>query len=160
MLSKKKKIFIVAGFVMLLAITGILNIIINNNVVKNVNAGLNSATTANFFSTYRTDRQDTRNQEIVYLDAIISSASSSAEAKTAAETKKQELVAQMESELILEGLIKAKGFEDAIVSTSSSNINVIVKSAELQESEVAQIVEIIQGQTNYNLDNIKIIPVE
>ncbi len=160
MLSKKKKIFIVAGFVMLLAITGILNIIINNNVVKNVNAGLNSATTANFFTTYRTDRQDTRNQEIVYLDAIISSASSSAEAKTAAETKKQELVAQMESELILEGLIKAKGFEDAIVSTSSSNINVIVKSAELQESEVAQIVEIIQGQTNYNLDNIKIIPVE
>lgn len=160
MLSKKKKIFIVAGFVMLLAITGILNIVINNNVVKNVNAGLNSATTANFFTTYRTDRQDTRNQEIVYLDAIISSASSSAEAKTAAETKKQELVAQMESELILEGLIKAKGFEDAIVSTSSSNINVIVKSAELQESEVAQIVEIIQGQTNYNLDNIKIIPVE
>ena len=160
MLSKKKKIFFFFLFVMLLAITGILNIIINNNVVKNVNAGLNSATTANFFTTYRTDRQDTRNQEIVYLDAIISSASSSAEAKTAAETKKQELVAQMESELILEGLIKAKGFEDAIVSTSSSNINVIVKSAELQESEVAQIVEIIQGQTNYNLDNIKIIPVE
>ena len=57
-------------------------------------------------------------------------------------------------------IFKAKGFEDAIVSTSSSNINVIVKSAELQESEVAQIVEIIQGQTNYNLDNIKIIPVE
>lgn len=160
MLSKKKKFFIIAGFVVLLAVTGILNIVINNNVVKNVNAGLNETTTANFFTTYRADRQDTRNQEIVYLDAIISSASSSAEAKTAAETKKQELVAQMESELMLEGLIKAKGFEDAIVSTSSSNINVIVKSAELQESEVAQIVEIIQGQTNYNLDNIKIIPVE
>lgn len=160
MLSKKKKFFIIAGFVVLLAVTGILNIVINNNVVKNVNAGFNETTTANFFTTYRADRQDTRNQEIVYLDAIISSASSSVEAKTAAETKKQELVAQMESELMLEGLIKAKGFEDAIVSTSSSNINVIVKSAELKESEVAQIVEIIQGQTNYNLDNIKIIPVE
>lgn len=159
MLSKKKKIFIVAGFVILLAVTGALNIIINNKVVENVNSEL-EATTANFFVTYRADRQDTRDQEIVYLDAIIASANSSAEAKSAAETKRQELVAQMDSELMLEGLIKAKGFEDAIVSTSSSNINVIVKSAELQESEVAQIVEIIQGQTNYNLDNIKIIPVE
>ena len=101
MLSKKKKIFIVAGFVMLLAITGILNIIINNNVVKNVNAGLNSATTANFFTTYRTDRQDTRNQEIVYLDAIISSASSSAEAKTAAETKNKNLLHKWKVNLFL-----------------------------------------------------------
>ena len=156
MLSKKKKIFIVGAFVVLLAVTGALNIIINNRVVENVNAEL-GATTANFFVTYRADRQDTRDQEIVYLDAIIASANSSAEAKSAAESKRQSLVAQMDSELMLEGLIKAKGFEDAIVSTSSSNINVIVKSAELNDSEVAQI---IQGQTNYNLDNIKIIPVE
>jgi stage III sporulation protein AH len=159
MLSRKKKIFIISAFVVLLAITGALNIIINNRVVENVNAEI-TATSANFFVTYRADRQDTRDQEIVYLDAIIASASSSAEAKSAAESKRQALVSQMDSELMLEGLIKAKGFEDAIVSTSSSNINVIVKSSELQESEVAQIVEIIQGQTNYNLDNIKIIPVE
>lgn len=159
MLSRKKKIFIIGAFVLLLAVTGALNIIINNRVVENVNAEI-SATSANFFVTYRADRQDTRDQEIVYLDAIIASANSSAEAKSAAESKRQALVSQMDSELMLEGLIKAKGFEDAIVSTSSSNINVIVKSAELQESEVAQIVEIIQGQTNYNLDNIKIIPVE
>ena len=159
MLSKKKRIIILSGFVALLAVTGILNIVINNNVAKNVSAGYESAN-ANFFVTYRADRQDTRSQEIVYLDAIIASANSSAEAKNSAESKKQELVAQMESELMLEGLIKSKGFADAIVSTSSSNINVIVKSAELMDSEVAQIVEIIQGQTNYNLENIKIIPVE
>ena len=159
MLSKKKKFLIVGVFVVLLAVTGALNIIINNRVVENVNSEL-GATAANFFATYRADRQDTRDQEIVYLDAIIASASSSAEAKSAAESKRQSLVAQMDSELMLEGLINAKGFEDAIVSTSSSNINVIVKSAELNDSEVAQRVEIIQGQTNYNLDNIKIIPVE
>ena len=159
MLSKKKKFLIVGVFVVLLAVTGALNIIINNRVVENVNSEL-GATAANFFATDRADRQDTRDQEIVYLDAIIASASSSAEAKSAAESKRQSLVAQMDSELMLEGLINAKGFEDAIVSTSSSNINVIVKSAELNDSEVAQIVEIIQGQTNYNLDNIKIIPVE
>ena len=159
MLSKKKKFFIVSGFVILLAVTGILNIVINNNIVNQASAEA-TTTTATFFTTYRTDRIDTRDLEISYLDAIIASASASDEAKATAEASKAELVAKMESELILEGLIKAKGFDDAIVSTSTSNINVIVKSAELTDSEVAQIVEVIQGQTNYNLENIKIIPVE
>lgn len=156
MLSKKKKIIIVSAFCLLLAITGALNIILNNNIL-NANEVV---TTATFFSTYRTDRTDTRNQEILYLDAIIASSSASSEAKTAAETKKQQLISLMEQELVLEGLIKAKGFDDVIVSTSTSALNVIVKSAELTSAEVAQIVDIIKNQTTYSLDNIKIIPVE
>lgn len=159
MLSKKKKVFIISGFCLLLVLTGVLNIFLNNKIATEAN-GDNAVTAGNFFSTYRTDRTDTRNEEILYLDAIIASSSASAESKTAAETKKSELIALMETELSLEGLIKAKGFEDVVVSTSTSNINVIVKSAELQEAEVAQIVDVIKGQTNYDLDNIKIFPVE
>ena len=158
-LSKKKKVFIIAGFCLLLVLTGVLNIVLNNKIATDANSN-NTVTTGNFFSTYRTDRTNTRNEEILYLDAIIESSSASAESKTAAETKKAELIALMDTELALEGLIKAKGFEDVVVSTSTSNINVIVKSAELNEAEVAQIVDVIQGQTDYTLDNIKIFPVE
>lgn len=158
-LSKKKKVFIIAGFCLLLVLTGVLNIVLNNKIATDANSN-NTVTTGNFFSTYRTDRTNTRNEEILYLDAIIASSSASAESKTAAETKKAELIALMDTELALEGLIKAKGFEDVVVSTSTSNINVIVKSAELNEAEVAQIVDVIQGQTDYTLDNIKIFPVE
>lgn len=158
-LSKKKKVFIIAGFCLLLVLTGVLNIVLNNKIATDANSN-NTVTTGNFFSTYRTDRTNTRNEEILYLDAIIASSSASAESKSAAETKKTELIALMDTELALEGLIKAKGFEDVVVSTSTSNINVIVKSAELNEAEVAQIVDVIQGQTDYTLDNIKIFPVE
>ena len=158
-LSKKKKVFIIAGFCLLLVLTGVLNIVLNNKIATDANSN-NTVTTGNFFSTYRTDRTNTRNEEILYLDAIIASSSASAESKTAAETKKAELIALMDTELALEGLIKAKGFEDVVVSTSTSNINVIVKIAELNEAEVAQIVDVIQGQTDYTLDNIKIFPVE
>lgn len=157
MLSKKKKIIIVSAFCLLLAVTGALNIILNNNILKATDEPI---TTANFFITYRSDRKDTRDQSILYLDAIIASTTASAEAKTAAETKKQELITLMNQELVLEGLIKAKGFDDVIVSTSTTNLNVIIKSAELTEAEVAQIVDVIKGQTNYSIDNIKIIPVE
>ena len=158
MLSKKKKIFIICGFCLLLAVTGILNIVLNNKATSEVDG--NVVTSGNFFATYRVDREETRQQEILYLDAIIANASSSAEAKQTAETKKAEIVALMEKELVVEGLIKAKGFEDVVVSSTATAINVIVKSAELQAEEVAQIVEIIQSQTEYSLDNIKIIPVE
>ena len=63
-------------------------------------------------------------------------------------------------ELIMEGLIKAKGFEDVIVTTSNASVNVIIKASELQSNEVAQIVQIVKEQTKKDIDNIKIIPVE
>ncbi len=159
MLSKKKKIFIVAGFCILLALTGVLNLVINSSISDDV-IKTNTTTTANFFQTYREDRVDARNEEMLYLDAIIASSSSSAEAKQSAEEKKAEILATIESELTLESLIKAKGFDDVIVTTAASNINVVVQSAELTSTEVAQIVDVIQNQTDYTLDNIKIIPLE
>lgn len=159
MLSKKKKIIIVSCFTVLLLGAGVLNLVLNKTILSD-QAKTTAVTNANFFSTYRTDRTDTRNQEILYLDAIIASGNTSAEAKATAEAKRQELVGLMETELALEGLIKAKGFNDAVISSSTSAINVIVKSAELSADEVAQIVDIIETQTSYTIDNIKIIPVE
>ncbi|MBR2053166.1 MAG: SpoIIIAH-like family protein, partial [Clostridia bacterium] len=65
----------------------------------------------------------------------------------------------MENELALEYLIKGLGFSDAIVTTSSSYINVIVKSNELTSTEVAKIVSVVTEQTDYALAEIKVIPV-
>lgn len=157
-MSKKKKIIILSVMFVLLVVTGYLNIALNKSGTT-LTSGEN-VITGNFFTTYRTDRQSTRDQEISYYDAIIASATSSSEAKANAEAKKQELVNNMEMELVTEGLIKAKGFEDVVVTNSNGCVNVIVKSAELQTSEVAQIVSIVQEQANVGIDNIKIIPVE
>ena len=157
-MSKKKKIIILSVMMLLLVVTGVLNIVLNNNMTEQtasttVNAG-------NFFVTYRTDRQTTRDQEMLYYDAIITSETSSVDAINLAESKKLSLIESMETELVTEGLIKAQGFEDCIVTTSSSAVNVIVKSGELTSSEVAKIVNIVKEQTGAKIDNIKIIPVE
>ena len=156
MLTKKKKIIILSVMAVLLVVTGYLNIALNRGVVE---TGGN-VTTANFFSTYRSDRESVRSEEIKYYDAIIASAESSAEAKASAETKKAGLIKAMETELVTEGLIKAKGFEDGIVTSTTSNVKVVVKSAELTKSQVAQIVDIVKEQTGLAIDYIKIIPVE
>lgn len=157
MLKKRTKIIILIAMVLLLGVTGYLNVALNNNVTTQTSGTI---TTANYFDTYRTDRQSTRDQELLYYDAIITSESSSKEAIENAEAKKLEIVNAMESELVMEGLIKAKGFEDVIVTNSASNVNVIVKCANLDSSQVAQIVEIVKQQTSKSIDNIKIIPVE
>ena len=157
-MSKKKKIIILATMFVLLVATGYLNIVLNSGATTPTNS--ENVVTGNFFTTYRTDRQSTRDEEMAYYDAIIASVNSSAEAKANAEAKKQELVNNMEMELVTEGLIRARGFEDVIVTNSNSAVNVIVKSAELTSSEVAQIVSIVKEQCNASLENIKIIPVE
>ncbi len=157
MLKKRTKIIILVAMVLLLGVTGYLNIALNNNVANQTSG---TVTQMNYFDTYREDRQSTRDQELLYYDAIINSDSSSQESIDAAESKKLEIINAMESELVMEGLIKAKGFEDAIVTNSATNINVIVKCASLESSQVAQIVEIVKQQTSKSLENIKIIPVE
>ena len=85
MLSKKKKVIILSVMAVLLVVTGYLNIALNQGVVE---TGSGNITTSNFFTTYRSDREATRNQEIEYYDAIILSESTSAEARSNAENKK------------------------------------------------------------------------
>ena len=155
-MKKRTKIFILVAMVLLLGVTGYLNIALNNNVVD---ASTTTTSNLNYFDSYRNDRQTTRDQELAYYEAIIKSESSSAETIANAESKKLEIVAQMESELVMEGLIKAKGFADVIVTNSNSYINVLVKSAELQKSEVAQIASVVMEQTGKDIDYIKVIPV-
>ena len=157
-MSKRKKIIILSVMFVLLVVTGYLNIALNKASTTTVSN--ENVLTGNFFVTYRTDRQSTREQEIAYYDAIIASANSSSEAKANAEAKKQDLINNMEMELVTEGLIKAKGFDDVIVTSASGCVNVIVKSLALTSSEVAQIVSIVQEQSSASIDNIKIMPVE
>ncbi len=158
-MSKKKKIIILSVMTLLLVITGVLNLVLNNNI-STESASSTTVTTGNFFVTYRADRQSTRDQELLYYEAIITSENSSAESINLAETKKLSLVENMETELVTEGLIKAQGFEDCIVTKSSDSVNIVVKSGELTSSQVAKIVSIVKDQTGVKIDNIKIIPID
>ena len=157
MSSKLKKVLVLSSFCILLLVTGGVNILINNLASQEASAEVSS--TANFFSNYRADRQDTRNQEMLYLDAIIASEASSAEVVEKAQNEKLALVKSMDTALKLENLILAKGFEDVVVSTSTNNISVMVETAGLSTSEVAQIVDIVVNNSDYSYGNIKIIEV-
>lgn len=157
-MSKKKRLFIIGGFCLLLAVTGVLNVVLNNQAVTTSKTGV--VTTGTFFSNYRDDRNSTYDKEVMYLNAIISSDSSSAEAKANAEAQLETLLVTQRLQNTLEGNIKAKGFTDVVCSALENSISVMVKGSTLTDSEVAQIVEVIETSSDYNVKNIKIIPVE
>ena len=70
MLSKKKKIFILCGMLVLLVAAGCLNIFLNKNASNNKNDYVDSTNNyASFFESARVDRNTARKESIAQLDA-------------------------------------------------------------------------------------------
>ncbi len=155
-MSKKKKIFILVSMVLLLVITGYLNVALNGNESE-----LETTTTsANFFTSCRADKLASRNYQIEIYDSIIASSTDATEIANA-KAMKAEIAAKMEAEQVLESLIAATGYEDVIVTNSDDNMNVFVKtSTGLTGDEVAKILSILTNEAKVLATNVKIIPVE
>ena len=159
MTGKKKKIIILTGMVALLVLTGVLNIVLNNTADNAANVNGDN-TYVDFFTSYRDYRTESREQSLLYYDEIIASETASADAKAEAEAAKLKLTEKMETELVLEGLIRSLGFEDAIVTSTTENLNVIVKCSELTGTQATQIKEIVVTETGISTLNLRIIPTE
>ena len=158
--SNAKKALVLCCMVGLLVVTGVLNFVLNSQINNTTNVGGNNQdgnAVETFFSSHRSNRETARAEEFSYLDAIIKSESASQSVKTSAEQKQVELLGFIEKELVLESIIKAKGFDDAVVTMSTNNLNVIVNKAELTSQEVAQIVSAMLNETDYNRNQIYVM---
>ena len=156
MLSKRKKIFVLLSMVVLLVVTGYLNVKLNTN-----ESVLETTTTsANFFTTCRADKIASRNYQLELYDSIIKTSTDQQEIEQA-KKERAKIASRVESELVLEGLISASGYEDVIVTSTDDSTNVFVKtSAGLNSDEVASILSILTTETGVLAANVKIIPVE
>lgn len=155
-----KKVLVLCCMVALLVVTGVLNYVLNTRLPQDdqnvINNGDNAVET--FFSSYRSNRETARAEEFNYLDAILNSESVSEEVKASAQEKQVELLSFIESELVLESLIKAKGYDDAVVTMSTNNLNVIINKAELTSEEVSKILGVIMEETEYTASQVYIVP--
>ena len=149
-MKKRTKIIILTAMVLLLGVTGYLNIVLNNSIKQT------STTTeaASYFSSFRNDRASTRDQELLYYDAIINGESSTESAVAAAQQAKLDLIDLMDKELVVEGLIKAQGFEDCVVVVTDSKVNVVVKAAHLEEDEAIGIWTTVIEQLKRPIEDI------
>ena len=119
-----------------------------------------SMTSAGFFAAFRTSRDNTRTRELEVLDSIIAGANTSGEQIDDAQAQKLSLVDAMEKEMLVENMIRAKGFSDAAVTIQKGSVNVVVDKTALSEAEVAQVLDICLRETGESAGNIKIMPRE
>ena len=66
------------------------------------------------------------------------------------------LASRMETETVLEGMIMASGYEDAVVTNSDDSYTVMVKSDNLTSDDVAKILGILVKETGVSATNVKI----
>ena len=158
-MSNKKKIILMSSLVLLLAVTAVFNFIFANSITAGSTDG--GVSVANYFTTYRSERKTTRNEELVQLDSVIALYDVGDEKYEEATEMKMEIVAAMEKELILENMVKSLGFSDAVVSVSadSDNVNVFINSAELNYDTALSIYSMMKNETGIVSGNVIIMPV-
>lgn len=157
-MSKKKKIIIMSSLVFLLALTAVLNVLLANNVIA---SGETAVTTSNYFTTYRSERTTTRSEELLQLDSVIALYEEGSEKYEEAVAMKLRIVEMMENELLLETLIKSRGFSDAVVSMGmdSENVNVFINSDELNYNTALSIYTILKDEVGVAPGSIIILPI-
>ena len=159
-MAKKKKIIILSCMVALLCVTAVFNYVFTGTT-KSMTLQTSSANASGYFAQYRSERLTNRNEEILQLDSVIQSADNGSDEYSAALTMKTNITANTEKEMLLETLIKAYGFEDAVVviGLESDNVNVITKSGNLTSDDAVAIYTIIAEEVSVSPENVKIIPI-
>ena len=157
-MSKTKKIIVMSSLVLLLAVTAVLNVVLARSRTA---SGDTAVVSANYFTTYRSERTATRSEELVQLDSVIALYDEGSEKYTEAVSLKLKIVEIMEKELALETMIKSKGFSDAVVSIGldSENVNVFVNSNELDMQTALAIYKCLIDEASVDPLNIIIMPV-
>ena len=161
MIKINRKTIVITSMVLLLAVAGYLNWRYAGTEAKNVSGGEQQVQqsedqTQDVFSRFRSEREETRNQELTSIDSIIYNTNTDQTTLAEAQKMKLDLVDSMEKEQLLEGLIRAKGFEDVYVLLSDRSVNVIVKEKEMTQAKVAQILDIVMRETDVKTENVKI----
>jgi len=177
-MKNNKSLFLVIGLVALLVIVAIINYNISgggkSKTLDEANAGeetgmaedgikstdlqVPALSTGDSILEYKEDRQAVREKEVAYLDSIIENEKTDPEVLSEAQRQKIDITKNMEMELKIEGLIKAKGYEDAIVTVQATSVNVVVKAISLSDKQAAEILDIVKTETNQPARNIKIMP--
>ena len=111
------------------------------------------------FAQIRLTRQESRDNAVELLQETMTYEN---ESSAAAATSLDAIVGDALAESQVESLVIAKGYEDCVVYMNEENIHVAVSAPAdgLAEADVALISDLVTTQTDYTLDEIRIIEVK
>lgn len=116
-----------------------------------------AAAVYNYFEAMQLSRQQARDEAMEVLLSVAESGTAVEEMKSDALNDINRIALDIECEANIETLILAKGFEKCVAVVNGDTASVIIKSAGLLPSEIAQISEIVYEQAGILPANLKII---
>lgn len=112
---------------------------------------------ADFFAEYRLERSRARSKNVETLRQILADDESSEEARAAASMQLVDLSMKTEAEAEAETLIRARGYEDALVFVRGDACDVVVSGPELTRADAEQIGDIAARCLGVELAKITIV---
>lgn len=114
-------------------------------------------TVENYFAAVRLSRQQARDSAL----SLIQEAMAYDETENSG-SQLEEIVQTALTEAQVESLVIAKGYTDCVAYISSEGISVAVATPEdgMDQADVAVIADIILSQSDFDLDDIRVIPVQ
>lgn len=113
-----------------------------------------------YFSRARLERDIKRSESMDMLTKILDAGATDKAARTRAEDEIHLLADFTEKEVMMENLIRAKGYSEVLVFMGENLISIAVKSDGLNEVDVAVLQDIATGTTAYLPDKIKIVEIK
>lgn len=121
---------------------------------------VSNSLSSDYFSSAKLSREQSRAKNKETLMEIINNESVASKDKQAAVKEVAEITEAAEKENAAELMLEAKGFENAVVSISGKEADVIVDSDELTSQQMAQIQDIVKRKADIAAENIVITPVK
>ena len=122
-----------------------------------------STTATDYFATVRLSRQQARDHAVNLLqDAMAYSTSGEGTKDVESAMELEDIVQTALSEAQIESLIIAKGYTDCVAYMSNEGISVAVSAPEggLQQTDVSVIADIVMTQSEYTMDDIRVVEVQ
>ena len=117
------------------------------------------STSTDYFAAVRLSRQQARDNAVNLLQEAMAYSGSEGSKDVESAMELEEIVQTALSEAQIESLIIAKGYTDCVAYMSGEGISVAVSSPEggLQQADVAVIADIVMTQSDYSLDDIRVV---
>lgn len=117
-------------------------------------------TVSDYFAAVRLSRQEARDSALTLLQEAMSYNGGTTEDQSGQQL--EQIVQTALCEAQIESLVIAKGYTDCVAYMSESGISVAVAAPEggLQQEDVAVIADIVLTQSDYEMADIRVVPVQ
>lgn len=125
----------------------------DENTINQVSSEI---TDNDYFTSSRLERENMYSQQLDSYQKIVDSSSIANDQKAIAQNEIKRINDNKNAIMIIENLVKTKGFEDIIVFINGDSVNAVIKAEKLTAESIAQIQNIISRELGTEINNIHI----